>query len=109
MLTVHDHTFEVVSSGWPSHHQPAVDRIMVALALEILRLNELEARKLHKQVKVRVAMEKKAMARAQEAVANIREPKPPLPSPNLKPGFRPPNRPKLPPAGAQPTIKVIAR
>ena len=109
MLTVHDHTFEVVSSGWPSHHQPAVDRIMFALALEILHMDEVAVQHLHKLAKARAAMEKKAMERAQEAVANIREPKPPLPSPNLKPGFRPPNRPKLPPAGAQPTIKVIAR
>jgi len=109
MLTVHDYTFEVTSSGWLSHQQPAVDRIMVALALEILRLDKIEARKLHRQVKVRAAMEKKAMERAQEAVANIREPKPPLPSPNLKPGFRPPNRPKPPPAEAKPIIQVIAR
>jgi hypothetical protein len=109
MLTVHDYTFEVTSSGWPSHHQAAVDRILVALALEILRLDKAAARQLHKQAKARAALEQRAMTQAQEAVANIRKPKPPLPSPNLKPGFRPPNRPKPPPPEAKPIIQVIAR
>ena len=109
MLTVHNYTFEITGQHWPSHAQATVDRIMVAMALEILHLDRPSARKLHTQAKARAAMERRAMTQAQEAVAKLPPPKPPLPSPTLKPDSRPKNRPKPPPPEAKPTIKLFAR
>jgi len=109
MLTVHDYTFEVTSAGWPPHAQPTVDRIMVAMALEILHFDRVLARRLHTNAKVRAAMEKAATSKAREAVAKLPKPKPSLPSPDLKPGHRPPNRPKPPARGVEPVIRVFAR
>lgn len=113
MLTVHDYTFELTSQHWPSHAQPTVERIMVAMALEILHLDKTAARKLHTQATTRAAMERRAMAQAQEAVAKLPPPKSSLTEPKNKSCVRVKKKTKPKPAPVArevtPTIKVFAR